>query len=75
MLPSFHFTKTSLLFTEYEDILTYEEMALYHQPAHRKRPIALIGPPNSGHDNLRRRMLTIEPDKFSSAVPRESTLH
>ncbi|XP_059897998.1 MAGUK p55 subfamily member 5b isoform X1 [Gadus macrocephalus] len=55
--------------TEYEDILTYEEMALYHQPAHRKRPIALIGPPNSGHDNLRRRMLTIEPDKFSSAVP------
>ncbi|KAK0135278.1 MAGUK p55 subfamily member 5 [Merluccius polli] len=55
--------------TDYEDILTYEEMALYHQPASRKRPIALIGPPNSGHDSLRRRLLAIEPDKFASAVP------
>ncbi|KAG7264813.1 hypothetical protein CRUP_005582 [Coryphaenoides rupestris] len=57
---------------EHEDILTYEEMALYHQPANRKRPIALIGPPNSGHDNLRRRLLALEPDKFASAVPRKS---
>ncbi|CAB1335492.1 unnamed protein product, partial [Coregonus sp. 'balchen'] len=36
-----------------EEILTYEEMALYHQPANRKRPIALIGPPNYTTRNRR----------------------
>nr|XP_046229081.1 MAGUK p55 subfamily member 5b isoform X2 [Scatophagus argus] len=55
--------------TDYDDILTYEEMSLYHQPASRKRPIALIGPTNSGHDELRRRLLSIEPEKFAVAVP------
>ncbi|XP_016109633.1 MAGUK p55 subfamily member 5-A-like isoform X3 [Sinocyclocheilus grahami] len=52
-----------------EDILTYEEVALYHQPPKRKRPIALIGPPNSGHDELRQRLLSLEPDRFAGAVP------
>ncbi|XP_029351677.1 MAGUK p55 subfamily member 5b isoform X2 [Echeneis naucrates] len=60
-----NFTKN----TDYDDILTYEEMSLYHQPANRKRPIALIGPTNSGHDELRRRLLAIEPEKFAVAVP------
>ncbi|XP_008274972.1 MAGUK p55 subfamily member 5b isoform X2 [Stegastes partitus] len=55
--------------TDYDDILTYEEMSLYHQPANRKRPIALIGPTNSGHDELRRRLLSFEPEKFAVAVP------
>lgn len=57
--------------TDYDDVLTYEEMSLYHQPASRRRPIALVGPTNSGHDELRRRLLSIEPDKFAMAVPRE----
>ncbi|XP_078478911.1 LOW QUALITY PROTEIN: protein PALS1-like, partial [Lampetra planeri] len=52
-----------------DDILTYEEMSLYHQPANRKRPIALIGPTNSGHDELRRRLLSLEPEQFAVAVP------
>lgn len=56
---------------DYDDVLTYEEMSLYHQPASRKRPIALIGPTNSGHDELRRRLLSIEPEKFAIAVPRK----
>ncbi|XP_030577053.1 MAGUK p55 subfamily member 5b isoform X2 [Archocentrus centrarchus] len=60
-----HLTKS----TDYDDILTYEEMSLYHQPANRKRPVALIGPTNSGHDELRRRLLSIEPEKFAVAVP------
>uniref|UniRef100_M4AS53 Protein PALS1 n=1 Tax=Xiphophorus maculatus TaxID=8083 RepID=M4AS53_XIPMA len=55
--------------TDYDDVLTYEEMSLYHQPANRKRPVALVGPANSGHDELRRRLLSIEPDKFAVAVP------
>ncbi|XP_029281387.1 MAGUK p55 subfamily member 5-A isoform X2 [Cottoperca gobio] len=64
--------------TDYDDILTYEEMSLYHQPANRKRPVALIGPTNSGHDELRRRLLSIEPEKFAVAVPyttRNSRIH
>lgn len=58
---------------EYEDVLTYEEMSLYHQPTSRKRPVALIGPTNSGHDELRRRLLSVQPEKFAIAVPREYT--
>ncbi|CAG03545.1 unnamed protein product, partial [Tetraodon nigroviridis] len=55
--------------TDYEDVLTYEEMSLYHQPTSRKRPVALIGPTNSGHDELRRRLLSVQPEKFAIAVP------
>ncbi|XP_044233385.1 MAGUK p55 subfamily member 5b isoform X1 [Thunnus albacares] len=62
-------TSTLSKTTDYDDILTYEEMSLYHQPANRKRPIALIGPTNSGHDELRRRLLSIEPERFAVAVP------
>lgn len=58
---------------DYGDVLTYEEMSLYHQPTSRKRPIALIGPTNSGHDELRRRLLSVQPEKFAIAVPRKYT--
>ncbi|KAE8286667.1 MAGUK p55 subfamily member 5-A MAGUK family factor Nagie oko protein [Larimichthys crocea] len=71
-------TERSREHQDYDDILTYEEMSLYHQPANRKRPIALIGPTNSGHDELRRRLLSIEPEKFAVAVPhttRNSRVH
>uniref|UniRef100_A0A1A7WQ63 Protein PALS1 n=1 Tax=Iconisemion striatum TaxID=60296 RepID=A0A1A7WQ63_9TELE len=54
---------------ESDDILTYEETSLYHQPANRKRPVALIGPANGGHDELRRRLLATDPEKFAVAVP------
>ncbi|XP_059354145.1 protein PALS1-like [Carassius carassius] len=63
----FNPSKNIELYTE--DILTYEEVALYHQPPNCKRPIALIGPPNSGHDELRQRLLSLEPDRLSGAVP------
>uniref|UniRef100_A0A096LUQ0 Protein PALS1 n=1 Tax=Poecilia formosa TaxID=48698 RepID=A0A096LUQ0_POEFO len=62
-------TSTLTRNTDYDDVLTYEEMSLYHQPANRKRPVALVGPANSGHDELRRRLLSLEPDKFAVAVP------
>ncbi|XP_051952492.1 protein PALS1-like [Xyrauchen texanus] len=52
-----------------EDVLTYEEVALYHQPSNRKRPIALIGSLNSGHYELKQRLLSLEPAQFASAVP------
>uniref|UniRef100_A0A8D0FN95 Uncharacterized protein n=2 Tax=Telluraves TaxID=3073808 RepID=A0A8D0FN95_STROC len=53
----------------YEEILTYEEMSLYHQPANRKRPIVLIGPQNCGQNELRQRLMNNEVDRFASAVP------
>lgn len=52
-----------------DEILTYEEMALYHQPANRKRPIALIGPASCGQSELRQRLLSSQPERFSGAVP------
>uniref|UniRef100_A0A8C6UUZ8 Protein PALS1 n=1 Tax=Neogobius melanostomus TaxID=47308 RepID=A0A8C6UUZ8_9GOBI len=52
-----------------DEILTYEEMALYHQPANRKRPIALIGPASCGQTELRQRLLHSHPDRFAGAVP------
>lgn len=55
-----------------EEILTYEEMSLYHQPANRKRPIILIGPQNCGQNELRQRLMNKEKDRFASAVPRKS---
>lgn len=69
----YHTHSTLTVFSDYDDILTYEEMSLYHQPASRRRPVALIGPTNSGHDELRRRLLSIEPEKFAIAVPRTYT--
>ncbi|XP_061842861.1 protein PALS1 isoform X2 [Nerophis lumbriciformis] len=54
-----------------EEILTYEEMALYHQPANRKRPIALIGPTSCGQAELRQRLLNHQPERFAGAVPRK----
>lgn len=54
-----------------EEILTYEEMSLYHQPANRKRPIVLIGPQNCGQNELRQRLMNNEVDRFASAVPRK----
>ncbi|KAJ3613802.1 hypothetical protein NHX12_020048 [Muraenolepis orangiensis] len=52
-----------------EEILTYEEMALYHQPANRKRPIALIGPASCGQAELKQRLLNGQPERFAGAVP------
>lgn len=58
-----------------DEILTYEEMALYHQPANRKRPIALIGPSSCGQGELRQRLLNNQPERFAGAVPRKILTH
>lgn len=47
-------------------------MALYHQPANRKRPIALIGPTSCGQAELRQRLLSNQPERFAGAVPRKT---
>ena len=51
-----------------EQVLTYEEVALYYPQPNRKRPIVLIGPPDVGRQELRARLLQ-DATRFSSAVP------
>ena len=60
-----------ILDNDNEEILTYEEMALYHQPANRKRPIALIGPLSCGQAELKQRLVNSQPERFAGAVPRK----
>jgi len=54
-----------------EEILTYEEVALYYPRANRKRPIVLIGPPNIGRHELRQKLMD-DVDRFAAAVPHTS---
>ena len=56
---------------EAEEILTYEEVALYYPQPNRKRPIVLIGPPNVGRQELRQRLMESDSDRFAAAIPRE----
>nr|CAB3263937.1 MAGUK p55 subfamily member 5-like [Phallusia mammillata] len=53
---------------EDEVIQTYEEMALYHQPETRKRPIVLIGPLNVGRHELRQKLVDNDRERFASAI-------
>ncbi|XP_055303206.1 uncharacterized protein LOC129568883 isoform X3 [Sitodiplosis mosellana] len=56
-----------------EEILTYEEVALYYPRASHKRPIVLIGPPNIGRHELRQRLMA-DSDRFAAAVPHTSRM-
>lgn len=62
----------ALVFAEYEpeEILTYEEVALYYPRANSKRPIVLIGPPNIGRHELRQRLME-DSERFAAAIPRK----
>lgn len=64
--------QNSLQEAEMESILSYEEVALYYPQPNRKRPIALIGPPNIGRQELRQRLMESHPDRFAAAIPHTS---
>lgn len=55
---------------ESEEILTYEEVALYYPRANHKRPVVLIGPPNIGRHELRQRLME-DSERFAAAIPRK----
>ena len=55
-----------------EEILTYEEVALYYPQPNRKRPIVLIGPPKVGRQQIRQQLMESDIDRFAAAVPRKS---
>ena len=63
--------KHSLSDIDAEEILTYEEVAMYYPQPNRKRPIVMIGPPNVGRHELRQRLMAADPERFAAAVPRE----
>ncbi|XP_046391169.1 MAGUK p55 subfamily member 7 isoform X4 [Ischnura elegans] len=52
-----------------EEIATYEEVArLYPRPG-LHRPIALVGPPGVGRNELKRRLLALDPEKYKTTIP------
>ncbi|XP_014206503.1 MAGUK p55 subfamily member 7 isoform X2 [Copidosoma floridanum] len=52
-----------------EEIATYEEVAkLYPRPG-LYRPVVLIGPPGVGRNELKRRLMATNPDKYRTPVP------
>ncbi|XP_069188068.1 MAGUK p55 subfamily member 7 isoform X7 [Procambarus clarkii] len=55
-----------------EEVATYEEVArLYPRPG-LPRPIVLIGPPGVGRNELKRRLISIDTDKFRTPIPMTS---
>ncbi|XP_023328596.1 MAGUK p55 subfamily member 7 isoform X2 [Eurytemora carolleeae] len=55
-----------------EEIPTYEEVARLFPRAGRYRPIVIIGPPGVGRNELKRRLLALEPDRMKATVPHTS---
>jgi ATP-dependent protease HslVU (ClpYQ) ATPase subunit len=54
-----------------EEIATYEEVArLFPRPG-IYRPIVLIGPPGVGRNELKRRLMAIDPDRYKATIPRK----
>lgn len=54
---------------DHEEVIAYEEVALYYPRSDRKRPVVLIGPPNIGRHELRQRLMQ-DGDRFAAAIPR-----
>ena len=54
-----------------EDIATYEEVArLFPRPG-VFRPVVLIGPPGVGRNELKRRLIALDSDRYKATVPRK----
>ncbi|XP_059472254.1 MAGUK p55 subfamily member 7 isoform X2 [Neocloeon triangulifer] len=52
-----------------EEIATYEEVAkLYPRPG-LHRPVVLVGPPGIGRNELKRRLMALDPEKFKTTIP------
>lgn len=57
---------------EQEDVKTYEEVARLYPRTDLHRPIVLIGPPGVGRNELKRRLILLNPDRFATTVPHTS---
>ncbi|XP_011315251.1 MAGUK p55 subfamily member 7 isoform X3 [Fopius arisanus] len=52
-----------------EEIPTYEEVAKLYPTPGLYRPIVMIGPPGVGRNELKRRLMAMDPDKYKTPVP------
>ncbi|XP_076167504.1 uncharacterized protein LOC143146776 isoform X2 [Ptiloglossa arizonensis] len=66
-----HYATTAIDDYDSEEVLTYEEVALFYPRANHKRPIVLIGPPNIGRHELRQRLMQ-DSERFAAAIPHTS---
>ncbi len=57
---------------EADEVIAYEEVALYYPRSDRKRPVVLIGPPNIGRHELRQKLMQ-DGERFAAAIPRKWT--
>merc|ERR1719270_1475280 len=55
-----------------EEIATYEEVARLFPRTGRYRPIILIGPPGVGRNELKRRLIALDPERYKATVPHTS---
>ena len=58
-----------------EEIATYEEVARLFPRAGTFRPIVLVGPPGVGRNEIKRRIIAMEPDRFRVTIPRKKSLY
>jgi hypothetical protein len=54
-----------------EEIATYEEVARLFPRTGFFRPIVLVGPPGVGRNEIKRRVIAMEQDRFKITTPRE----
>lgn len=59
-------------FDQFQEIPTYEEVARLLPDPTCPRPIVLVGPPGVGRNELKRRLIALDPDKFRTTIPCES---
>ncbi|KAI5701374.1 hypothetical protein M8J75_008751 [Diaphorina citri] len=52
-----------------EEIPTYEEVAKLYPMETLRRPVVLIGPSGVGRSELKRRLIALDPDKFTQVTP------
>lgn len=52
-----------------DEIHTYEEVARLYPRTGQFRPIVLIGPPGVGRNELKRRLIELDPDKYKTTIP------
>ena len=54
-----------------EELATYEEVArLFPRPGFF-RPIILVGPPGVGRNEIKRRIIAVDPDRYRVTTPRK----
>merc|ERR1712029_454499 len=55
-----------------EEIATYEEVARIFPRPGQFRPVVLIGPPGVGRNELKRRLMALDNDRYKATVPHTS---